>query len=126
MVKLILWLNIMDNFSLMIGPIIGFFLGIITILFKQFLDKRQLTRKILNSLNQLKELIKNSPPPTTFFPKKSDSGFMHADEANNLANISRYYMKLMPIKSIIRTIENGLNNSNNINLLLDFIPSNGG
>ena len=75
------------------------------LLIKFFLDKQFDYRKANRQVNKLFKLIKESKPPNKYFPKKSDNGGLHADEARNLTNLSIFIKKMEVIQSFIQKIE---------------------
>ncbi|QNF33653.1 hypothetical protein HUW51_13315 [Adhaeribacter swui] len=88
-----------------IGPCIAFLLGIIAIYLKAVVDRSIEERKTNKKLSNLISLIKNSTPPPKYYPKISEDGFLHADQARNLTNFSIFAKRLNAIIMFIDKIE---------------------
>lgn len=88
-----------------IGPTLAFILGIIALFIRDALDSRKQTRRMKRRFRLLVSLIEESPPPERFHPRVSEGGFMHADEARNMTNLTRFYNRLTATKSLLRAVE---------------------
>jgi hypothetical protein len=107
----------LKDYGTLIGPVLAFGLGVVAILIKFYLDRWLEKWKTEKRIKKLIGLIKSSPPPKTYFPNKSQSGFIHADEARNLTNLSIFLKKIEVIESVIDKIEESvLTNSSNIRI----------
>jgi hypothetical protein len=103
-----------------IGPTIAFTLGIIALFIKYFIDTNLGRRSVLSKLDLLKKMILESPPPKKFHPNIAMEGMIHADEARNLANMSRLYFRFLSIDVLIRSIENDVYKYGNISNIREF------
>ena len=107
----------LKDYGTLIGPILAFGLGVFAILIKFYLDKWLEKWKTEKRIKKLIGLIKNSPPPKTYFPHKSESDFIQANEARNLTNLSIFLKKIEIIESFIDRIEESvLTNSSYIRI----------
>ena len=102
------------NYGSAIGPALAFLLGILAFYIHHTVNTNFERAQTLNKIEQLKQLINESPPPTKYHPRRSESGFMHADEARNLTNISRFYNRLLASKVLINNVEENIFNHGGI------------
>ncbi|MFZ1528659.1 MAG: hypothetical protein WAT19_07910, partial [Ferruginibacter sp.] len=81
--------NILKDYGTLIGPMIVFILGIIAIYIKYYTDRQLESWKARKKMKKLKQLIFESKPPAKHYPRRSaGDGFIHADQARNLTNLS--------------------------------------
>ena len=107
----------LKDYGTLVGPAIAFGLGVLAVFIKFYLDRWLDKWKTEKRIKKLIGLIKNSPPPKTYFPNKSAYGFISANEARNLLNITIFLKKIEVIESFIEKIEESvLTNSSNIRI----------
>jgi hypothetical protein len=107
-----------------IGPTVAFLLGILALFVKfrvdNYLDKT--TR--LEKLEQLKQLIRAAPPPSyyspvpleereespdSFKPKSVDKRLFEEYQSRNIANVGRFYNRLLTTKVLIDNMTEQIN-----------------
>ena len=97
--------DFIKDYGAAIGPTLAFLLGILAIYIKAVIDRSIEKRKTQNKLSNLISLIIDSKPPPKYYPQVSADGFIHADQARNLTNISIFAKKLNAILIFIEKIE---------------------
>lgn len=102
---------LIKNYGSAIGPMLAFIFGIITLMIKYKLDKLIERRKIFKSFKILKEFIIDNPPPEYLPVGEVESISGGQACINNLANIMRYYNRLISIDKIIKVIDKDLINT---------------
>jgi len=103
--------EILKNYGALIGPLLAFALGVIAIYIKFYVDREVESWKRRKKLFKLFQLIRESRPPGHFYPKVSETGFIHADQARNTE--TRYWHEPTckhhrTTLEIFRTLINGL------------------
>lgn len=97
--------DFLKDYGSAIGPTLAFLLGIFALFIKYKIDQFTASRSLKRRLLHLQKIVLSCPPPDKFHPKKSESGLMHADEARNMTNHSRFYSKLLALHSAFNSVE---------------------
>ena len=100
--------DFLKDYGTLIGPTFAFILGVIAIYIKFYSDRQLDKWKSKRKLTKLIALIRDSKPPSKYYPKKSKDGFLHADQARNLTNASIFLKKVKVLNSFIDTVENDI------------------
>ncbi|WP_414667414.1 hypothetical protein [Escherichia coli] len=103
-----------------IGPTLAFLLGVFALFIKYKVDQFTASRSLKKRLLHLQKMVISCSPPTTFHPKQSETGFIHADEARNLSNIARFYSKLLALNLAFDSVEKAVIEHGNAEQILMF------
>ena len=96
--------EIFKGYGAAIGPTLAFCLGVGAIFIKNMIDSYLSIKRVRSEFYKLSKLVKESSPPNTFHPQKSESG-LHAGQASNLTNIARFYNRLLGVAPLIEHLE---------------------
>ncbi len=96
--------SLLKDYGPAIGPGLAFLLGLVALFAKHRFDEWSAEDAVKRKLERLQELLVRSRPPWHFFPNSSEQ-FLHADEARNLTNISRFYGKALAVQAVAKQIE---------------------
>jgi len=91
-----------------IGPTMAFVLGLFALYIKHKFDVAIEIKRVKLQYSKLIELVRASPPSTKFYPKKSNDGLPHADEARNGTNLARYRHRITSILPLVTHLESGI------------------
>ncbi len=112
--------DILKDYGSAIGPTLAFVLGVLALFIKYKVDQFTAFRSLRKRLLYLQKMVVSCAPPSTFHPKQSETGFIHADEARNLSNIARFYSKLLALNSAFDSVEKAVIEHGNAEQILMF------
>lgn len=112
--------DFLKNYGVLIGPLLAFTLGVIAIYIKFYIDRQVENWRSRKKMRKLIEIIQASQPPLKYYPLKSNNGFIHADQARNLTNLSIFTKRLEVILSYIETVENNILTDCSVNEIQQF------
>lgn len=95
----------LKDYGAAIGPTIAFILGIAAFVLKNAIDDQWAKCRFTTRFQNLKNLTLTSKSPPKFHPGTTDHNLLHADEARNLTNLSRFYNRLLALKLFFKTLE---------------------
>ena len=97
--------EVFKDYGAAIGPTLAFCLGVVALFIKNMIDNYLSRKRVRSEFYKLSQLVRESSPPNSFHPQKSESGLMHADQARNLTNIARFYNRLLGVAPLIEHLE---------------------
>jgi len=110
----------LKDYGTLIGPTLAFGLGVLAIFIKFWSDRQLESWKSKKKMKKLIKLILESKPPKKYYPLKSKDGFLHADQARNLTNLSIFYKRIEIVKSFIDSIEEDILTNCNVSKIQQF------
>lgn len=90
-----------------IGPTVAFILGVVALFIKNGLEDRFKRVQITKRFEEPKRLIERCSPPRTFHPREAPNG-LHADKARNIANLARFYNRIIAKRTLIEVLEKNI------------------
>ncbi len=112
--------NFLKDYGAAVGPALAFLFGLIALFGKYEVDQLTASWTIERRFNNLKALVAQSAPASTFFPSRSTGGMLHADEARNLTNLARFYARLLALKPQFESMQNSLADARSTDTITQF------
>ena len=98
----------LKNYGTLVGPLFAFTLGVIALYIKFYIDRQVENWRSKKKMRKLIQIVLASRPPLKYYSQKSQEGFLHADQARNLTNLSIFYKRLEVILTFIETVESDI------------------
>lgn len=100
--------EIIKDYGAAIGPTLAFILGFLALYGKYWFDQISSRWTVSRRIGHLQKLVARVVPPPDYFPRSSESGLLHADEARNLTNLSRFYSNLLLLKPVVEAVSKSI------------------
>lgn len=112
--------ELLKDYGPAIGPTLAFVLGMLALYGKYRFDQVSAGWTVARRIDHLINLVGKVAPPPEYFPLSASDRLLHADEARNLTNLSRFYAHLLALKPVVEAVGKSVADSGNEDQVIRF------